>query len=417
MLGATQVLWVNVRDYGAVGDGNTDDTVAFTNCVAAAHAAERAIYVPAGWYVVTTFPALNDYAMVFGDGSWRTVIIKQGAGTLLHLYDSTKSLQRIAFKDMSFWVTGLGNAVRISNCFHCSFDNVVFRGSHTSGTYPTYLNTVGVTLDQNSGATMFANCDFTNFGIGLQTSCIQNYVVNSKFTTNYRSILGTGNNDNAGLSLVNIDFTSDINPNTTVNHIYVDGRSNDWWLSNCWFEGAATAIKIGVANTGGPMQFGIVNCKVAARDYCIDIQQCRQAHLSNIIFDTDGAGSNPTEVRVNATYAAEGSAIGMISNFRADLPANTFPVNWSVLGRLNCQLPPVVKTLKVRNNGTTADLLTAQDSNGNSKGAILSSGAFLADSATTGLVLKSANNTYWRLTISNTGTVQVTNIGTTRPTV
>jgi hypothetical protein len=39
---------VNVRDYGAVGDGTTDDTAAFQAAIATGHA----IYVPRGWYIV-----------------------------------------------------------------------------------------------------------------------------------------------------------------------------------------------------------------------------------------------------------------------------------------------------------------------------------------------------------------------------
>ncbi|GAM20644.1 hypothetical protein SAMD00019534_038190 [Acytostelium subglobosum LB1] len=411
-VGATQTQWLNVKAYGAVGDGNANDTNAFALCIAAAHSTPDAncIYIPAGGYVVTSLPALQDYDVVIGDGSDLSTIIYQGTGTLLTM----TNLSRVAFKKMQIWTTSTGNGVRISNCFNCSFENVVIRGSHTSITYPTYINTIGVVLDANSGATMFNNCSFQNFGTGLQTKCIQNYVTNSKFTTNYRSVVGTGNNDNAGLSLVNIDFTSDNNPNTTVNHIYIDGRANDWWLSNVWFEGSASAVVVGVAGTGGPMQFGMVNCKVAARNYCIDIQQCRQAHLSNIIFDNDGT-PNPTELRINSTYASEGSAIGMISNFRSDIPANTYPATWSVLGRFNTQLPPFATTLKVRNNGSTSDLLTAQDVNGNSRGAILSSGAFLADNSATGLILKSSGGTYYRLTINNSGVVQVANLGSTRP--
>ncbi|MDR2913152.1 MAG: SMP-30/gluconolactonase/LRE family protein [Alistipes sp.] len=42
--------WANVRDFGAVGDGTTDDTEAFR----AAIAAHKNVYVPQGWYRVTS---------------------------------------------------------------------------------------------------------------------------------------------------------------------------------------------------------------------------------------------------------------------------------------------------------------------------------------------------------------------------
>jgi len=41
--------WVNIRDLGAAGDGETDDTEAFRKAIAA----HRNIYVPQGWYRIT----------------------------------------------------------------------------------------------------------------------------------------------------------------------------------------------------------------------------------------------------------------------------------------------------------------------------------------------------------------------------
>lgn len=45
-------LRVNVRDYGALGDGTTDDTTAVTNAVADAIAKKRALWFPDGTYLV-----------------------------------------------------------------------------------------------------------------------------------------------------------------------------------------------------------------------------------------------------------------------------------------------------------------------------------------------------------------------------
>ncbi|RYG40616.1 MAG: hypothetical protein EOO01_26950, partial [Chitinophagaceae bacterium] len=41
--------WVNIRDLGAKGDGETDDTQIFQNAIAA----HKNIYVPQGWYRLT----------------------------------------------------------------------------------------------------------------------------------------------------------------------------------------------------------------------------------------------------------------------------------------------------------------------------------------------------------------------------
>jgi hypothetical protein len=45
---------LNIKDYGAVGDGSTDDTTAIQNALnASTLAAPRTIYIPTGTYKIT----------------------------------------------------------------------------------------------------------------------------------------------------------------------------------------------------------------------------------------------------------------------------------------------------------------------------------------------------------------------------
>lgn len=401
----------DVRDYGATGDGSTDDTAAINAAVTAAHTAGNSIYFPAGDYSVTSFPTLNDFDIVHGDGSDKSTIIYGGSGTLVTLTNKA----RVRFSDLNIWITGAsGKGFQLSNCFGCSFDSMVIRGNHTSTTYPTYLPSVGIRLDNNTGATMIMNSHITNFGTGIMTYCIQNYISNCKLTTNYTSVLGTGNNNNAGLSISDCDFVSDTDPDTTQRHIYIDGAANDWWISNVWFEGADSAVVVGVSGTGGPSSFGMVNCHVSARSYCIDLQHCRQPYLANIIF-ADETGGPPTELRIDTNNAYEGTAVNLVTLLGSDLPDNIFTEYWTVIGRGKSLLSRVDRQLRLRNTGTSDDILTALNSSYNDISAILSSGAFLSNAASAGVVLKSPNGHYWRLTVGDTGTISTTDLGTGRP--
>lgn len=67
----------NVKDFGAAGDGLTDDTAAF----ASAASAGKHIYVPEGTYLLDSF-TISDNGYVFEGASPRTTVLKaRSAGT------------------------------------------------------------------------------------------------------------------------------------------------------------------------------------------------------------------------------------------------------------------------------------------------------------------------------------------------
>jgi hypothetical protein len=70
--------WRNVKDYGAKGDGQTDDTAA----IAAALADRGVIFLPAGVYNISSALEINDVQAIIGDGaenssSEKVSVIKQ----------------------------------------------------------------------------------------------------------------------------------------------------------------------------------------------------------------------------------------------------------------------------------------------------------------------------------------------------
>ena len=67
--------YLNVKTgYGAVGDGVTDDTTAIKNCITAAVAAGKGVYLPTGTYKITTALSLPAGTTIQGDGMWWTEI-------------------------------------------------------------------------------------------------------------------------------------------------------------------------------------------------------------------------------------------------------------------------------------------------------------------------------------------------------
>ncbi|PXW35272.1 UNVERIFIED_CONTAM: pectate lyase-like protein [Williamsia faeni] len=399
----------NVKAFGAIGDGMADDTAAFA--AACEGADDRLVlYVPSGTYLVNELPELPSFATVIGDGGDLSVIVYEGSGTLIEI----DGKQRIAFKRIGIFVTGESStALSISQSFRCSFDSVVIRGNHSGDNYPQYDKQRGVVLSGNSGGTAFINSDINNFGIGLTSKCIQNYVTSSKFTSNRIGVLGTGSDHNAGLSLTNVEFVSDNNPNTTDIHLIVDGAANDWWLTNVWFEGSSTAISIG-GSTGGPSQFGLINAKLAAREICLDLRACRQPYLANVALDPD-AGSNPEEIRIDSTNCPEGTAINLISGSAFDVPVSLFPQNWKVIGRGVESGSTFVSPVVMRKSNENSDILQFQGDGFRVTAGVTASGAWISEDAGAGVVLRGPDGRYFRLVVNGSGQLTTEDLGMTRP--
>ncbi|MGQ4601568.1 glycosyl hydrolase family 28-related protein [Nocardia sp. R6R-6] len=399
----------NVREFGAVGDGKADDTAALA-AAGRTDGAPLVLYLPAGCYKVTAWPDLPDYAVVYGDGADATTVFCDSDTTLITL----QGRQRVRFSRLGFYLTGpAATAVRLSGCFRCSFDQVLIRGNHLSDNYPRYAAQRGVVLENNTGGTSFIDCDINNFGAGLVTSCIQNYVTSSKFTSNRIGVLGTGNDHNAGLSIANSEFVSDNDPGTTDRHIQIDGAANNWWITNAWFEGAEVAVQVGAAGRGGPSQFGMVNCKASARSVVLDLIHCRQPYLANIAFDPD-PGRRPVELRIDPEHCPEGTAVNLISSAGEDIGAAVFPEHWQVIGRGRTHRPTFTGTVTAQGSGD-GEILRARAADGAAVASVLASGAYVSDRADAGVVLRDSDGGYWRLVVSPTGAVSTAPLGKDRP--
>ncbi|MGW0182141.1 glycosyl hydrolase family 28-related protein [Nocardia sp. NPDC003345] len=399
----------DIRAFGAVGDGKADDTEALA-AACSTDGVPPVLYLPAGEYRITAWPDLPDYAVVYGDGADVTTVFCDRDTTLIDL----ERKQRIRFARLGFYLTGpAATAVRLAECFRCSFDTVLLRGNHLGDNHPRYAGQRGVVLEANTGGTSFIDCDINNFGVGLATSCIQNYVTSSKFTGNRIGVLGTGNDHNAGLALTNVEFVSDTDPATTDRHLLIDGAANNWWLTNVWFEGAEVAVQVGAAGRGGPSQFGMVNCKVAARSCDIDLIHCRQPYLANIAFDAD-PGGHPAELRIDEAGCPEGIAVNLISSAGAEVDPGVFPRHWQVLGRGHTHRPVFTGTVTARADGAD-EILNAVAPDGAGLASVLASGAWLSERADAGVVLRDPEGGYWRLVVAPDGALRTAPLGRDRP--
>jgi len=86
---------INVRDYGAKGDGVTDDSAAIQSALDL----QGHIYIPAGTYLINTSLRIKDNTWLFGDGTEATILKEGGAGTTLGTMSTSILVNQAHFDD------------------------------------------------------------------------------------------------------------------------------------------------------------------------------------------------------------------------------------------------------------------------------------------------------------------------------
>jgi hypothetical protein len=141
--------WVSVRDFGAKGDGTTDDTAAFV----AALAAHKTVYVPNGTYVITSLALATE-----------RVLVGQGYGAVLRVSGtiSITDARKAGIRSMTVIETSASTTLlRMQKgagvgSFECYFEDVVFLGDIANA------STVGIHIT-DSYINTFVNCHMIDF--------------------------------------------------------------------------------------------------------------------------------------------------------------------------------------------------------------------------------------------------------------
>ena len=217
--------YVNVRDYGAVGDGTTDDYPAINRalydlyCRASNTQVRRVLFFPAGTYLITEALVIPAYASLVGEGAQSSIIVldvdsvdayvaqygdsKQQTGVNIG-NNGAVAPRNITINSMALQSNKVTDLFLVEQATECWFNSVDFIGALSAADITANLDSddiAGIRFTNTNSASNICNfitfdkCRFSNLTYGLNTDeQVQSVTVsNGKFDTLYQGVvLGAG---------------------------------------------------------------------------------------------------------------------------------------------------------------------------------------------------------------------------------
>ena len=398
--------FASVLDFGAVGDGVTDDTAAINRALYQIYCREvnpqirRSLFFPAGVYKITDTINIPPYATLYGEGADNSVIsLVDGGGAVPYVAQTADSLQQTgvnigtnsAIPPQYITITNLGfqsvdtqsDLFLVSQANNCRFQNVGFYGPLTTSELNSNSNsTVGV--DFNSTISLICNqivfdgCIFngTVYGVNTLQQIESITFTNSEFNTLYQGIiLGNGSVVNGGATGVRI--TSNL-----FNNIYLEGIL----FGDVSLNASGHNIFYDVGNhftgsTGTPAS-SIIEIQNANNLSISDLFQRTPTYATTYpcvnLNDTQSiATTNGTQLSLGTYTRETGNTFNIVA--ATGSPATIFTINSTQTTAFNVNYTIYrgtayqTGTLMISSNGSTTDLTWSQDMVENeSTGVILS---------------------------------------------
>jgi hypothetical protein len=176
---------VSVKDFGAVGDGVTDDTSAFISAIASVTASGARLYIPEGTYIITSTLTISGSVNINGDGILNTVIKASGNFSAVFTFSPTAYYSYVSNLSINTDLTTTQCVTIQLPAVVTRFYNIEFRGDksgdliYSNGDNTEFesctwflgtRDTIAVNLDSHNQNTGFLNCRFGGFGTGIVIS-------------------------------------------------------------------------------------------------------------------------------------------------------------------------------------------------------------------------------------------------------
>ena len=212
--------FVSIRDFGAKGDGVTDDTVAINRALSELYTREvnaeirRSLFFPAGIYKVTDTIKVPSYAKLYGEGAKsttikyfspdggatvagavvRTVDSKNQTGANIGNFSATVPTD-IEISNMGFESANDNDIFLLESTTNSSFENISLMGSKTNSTITAIDNKACIRI-QGTALLVPKNITFNNcttfgtgFGMQINDKCNGITLSNSRISSHYKGVV------------------------------------------------------------------------------------------------------------------------------------------------------------------------------------------------------------------------------------
>jgi hypothetical protein len=300
---------VSVKDFGAVGDGVTNDSTAFSNAIATG----KSIFVPKGTYLINI--NIANRTVIYGDGSTASII----------------KPFNVAIAAMTY------KYVDAAWTYHSEIHNIGFTGLGTkTGVGFTFGQTVPANYQTNDEFTRnvkFYGCYFSNLEKGIQFPFgnIGTEFYSCGFQSNYYGVYALNNKFGGyGMHAGNKYFYSgEMSANDCA--VYIDNSDADGFgafaFTDTVLEGNKIALYLKNIN-------GTMTTPVTMQNVWLEINGSMQGGTT--VIDSWSGTTKTTQTVTNKTLIIEGNFVFFNANDSQFTDANITATN-SIINVVNCR--------------------------------------------------------------------------------
>lgn len=354
--------WWNVLQYGAIGDGSTNDTSAIQAIITGASAGD-VVYFPSGTYLVDSL-TMKPGVAIKGAGSRASIMKANANNTKIFTYTASSTQTHFIIEQLGFdsnsktgcysiFLDGTDSTKRLS---YLRLYDLLISGTFNIGIYLHYCaNTYirdALIISSSIGIEIDVCADTNLEACMVQSGSSYGYYINGgagAFDEGIRMIGCSTNGQVVGLYIVGQDWGICTGCSFTTcsgGSLITSGSANFWKFTGCEF---ASATSVGVTLTSSTSGFQFSSCNIGANSFGIILRGARHCF-------SGGYASGNSNVDIYIDGATQCSIMGNVNHSTGATQSifEVSPANYnSIIGNINNGTITVVGANSIQANNIT----------------------------------------------------------------